>query len=200
MIVPLPLFLTLANACAPQVASETLQAVVRVESGFDALAIGVNGAPGLRARAKTAQEAGATARALIRQGRSVDLGLGQINSANLNRLGLSIEAAFDPCRNLTAAAQILSEGYAKARPRHADDQAALRAALSLYNTGHETRGLKNGYVAKVLAAAPSAPARPAAAAAALPVPPWDVFGHAHAAETFFITVSAPAASEAGDLP
>ena len=127
-----------------------------------------------------------------------DLGLGQINSANLSRLGLSIEAAFDPCRNLTAAAQILSEGYAKARPRHADDQAALRAALSLYNTGDETRGLRNGYVAKVLGPAPSVPVRPATEASA--VRPWDVFGHAQAADAFFITVSAPAASEVGELP
>lgn len=198
MILPLPLFLSLANACAPQVAPETLQAVVHVESAFDALALGVNGAPHLRVRANTVEEASAAARALIRQGRSIDLGLGQINSANLDRLGLSIEAAFDPCRNLAAAGRLLADGYAQARPHQADDQAGLRAALSIYNTGHETRGLRNGYVAKVLSAAPRAPAAPEAANPI--IPRWDVFGHAQAPADFFITVSAPKAPEAGDIP
>ncbi len=84
------------------------------------------------------------ARDLIAQGRSIDLGLGQINSANLQWLGLSIEAAFEPCANLKAAAQVLLSGY---RPQ--EGRRAFDAALSRYNTGHPRRGLANGYVARV---------------------------------------------------
>ena len=152
MILPLPLFLSLAATCAPHVAPDTLQAIVQVESGFDALALGINGKPRMQVRARSLKEATILARSLVKQGRSVDLGLGQINSTNLDRLGLSIEAAFDPCRNLAAAARVLAEGYAQARPHQTDDQAGLRAALSIYNTGHPTHGLRNGYVAKVLRA------------------------------------------------
>lgn len=198
MILPLPLFLSLAATCAPHVAPDTLQAIVQVESGFDALALGINGKPRMQVRARSLKEATILARSLVKQGRSVDLGLGQINSANLDRLGLSIEAAFDPCRNLAAAARVLAEGYAQARPHQTDDQAGLRAALSIYNTGHPTHGLRNGYVAKVLRAAPQAGATPLTGHA--PIPSWDVFGRAAAPNTFVITLPRPADSAAGERP
>jgi type IV secretion system protein VirB1 len=121
-------FLTLAAQCAPAVAPSTLLALARVESGLDPLAIGVNGVPALRIRARTAEEAAKEAHALIAAGRSVDLGLGQINARNLGRLRLSVREAFEPCRNLAAAAQVLGEGYRRAG---ADGQAGLRIALSL---------------------------------------------------------------------
>ena len=57
MFVPLPLFLSLAANCAPTVAPETLQAVVRIESGFESLAVGVNGEPDVQVRASTIAEA-----------------------------------------------------------------------------------------------------------------------------------------------
>src|SRR3990167_7991228 len=109
----LPLFeaLTVVAQCAPAVAPETLLSVVQVESRFDPLAIGVNGKPRVSVSAATPKEAAAKASALIAAGRSIDLGLAQINSKNLGWLGLSVEAAFDPCRNLAAAARVLQAGY-----------------------------------------------------------------------------------------
>ena len=198
MFVPLPLFLSLAANCAPTVAPETLQAVVRIESGFESLAVGVNGEPDVQVRASTIAEASAAVRALVKQGRSVDLGLGQINSRNLNRLGLTIEAAFDPCRNLAAAGAILAAAYAQARPHRTDDQAGLRAALSIYNTGDATRGLRNGYVARVLNAVPQVGATVETPTA--PSPSWDVFGHTQATDVFLITLAAPEASPSGEAP
>ena len=109
MVLTLPEVAALADRCAPLVAVETLVSIAAVESGLDPLAIGVNGTPVVRVRAADAGDAATKAQALIDQGRSVDLGLAQINSRNLARLGLSVEAAFDPCRNLTAAATILAE-------------------------------------------------------------------------------------------
>ena len=139
----------LATQCAPAVAAETIISIVDVESRFDPLAIGVNSGPRLPGRPTNADEAARVARRLIKAGGSVDLGIAQINSGNLGWLGLSIEDAFEPCANLKAAARILTENFRTAAKTEADPQEALRAALSLYNTGHPRRGVQNGYVARV---------------------------------------------------
>jgi len=177
-------FLAIAAACAPQVAPETLLAMARVESGLEPLAIGVNGPAPRGLRPARLEAAVANASALIAAGRSVDLGLAQINSRNLARLGLTPRTAFEPCRNLAAGARVLEAGYRRATPAPGQEQAALRTALSYYNTGHPSRGLRNGYVAKVAAAArggmsASTERRPEAAIAPEPpAPAWDVFARA----------------------
>lgn len=148
----LAMVLALAAQCAPTVSPPTLAAIAHAESRFDPLAIGVNNGPAVR-RARTPTEAAATARLLIAAGRNIDLGLAQINSANLDWLGLSIEAAFDPCRNLAAAATVLIAGYRPSSETPTARQLALRVALSRYNTGHPSRGFRNGYVSRVEASA-----------------------------------------------
>ena len=188
--------LALAAQCAPSVAPETLLSVVQVESRFNPLAIGVNGATRIVVSATSRADAAAKATALIAAGRSVDLGLAQINSKNLGWLGLTVEAAFDPCRNLAAAARVLQAGYDGGA---ADGQPALHRALSRYNTGDAERGFRNGYVAKVVRAAaeivPAIRVSPAAevTAALEPVaaapPSWDVFGQSASAGGFLIRVS-----------
>ena len=141
--------LALARTCAPEVAPATLAAIAHVESRFDPLAIGVNRG-GLRPpRARSAAAAARAARRLLARGANLDLGLGQINSDNLVWLGLSVEDAFDPCLNLRAAATVLRAGYRPVADTSAARQAALRVALSRYNTGHPRRGFRNGYVARV---------------------------------------------------
>jgi type IV secretion system protein VirB1 len=209
MLMPLPDALALAAECAPTVAPETLLSVVQVESGFDPLAIGVNGKPRITVRAATRRQAAEKVSALIAAGRSVDLGLAQINSRNLVWLGLTVEAAFDPCRNLAAAARVLREGYDATSAQTLGQQAALHVALSRYNTGDSSRGFRNGYVAKVTSAAtrlvpaiqlaPASSSRPAMAASeALPRPSWDVFGQA-TSDSFVMRISTPATSSGGDL-
>lgn len=187
--------LALATACAPQVAPQTLLAVAQVESRLDPLAIGVNGPGGHTPRPRTRTEAIARATNLIGAGRNIDLGLAQINSRNLGWLGLSVADAFDPCRSLAASAQVLAAGYRRAAPQAGREQASLRIALSYYNTGHPSRGLANGYVARVIAAASGAatPA-PRPTANANPPPGWDVFGRARtrAADDLVITASSGA--------
>ncbi|WP_176593044.1 lytic transglycosylase domain-containing protein [Sphingobium sp. EM0848] len=153
MILDVASLLALAGSCAPSVAPETLISIVHTESRFNTLAIGVN-SPGVRKPAPvTRAQAIAAARSLIRQGYNIDLGLGQINSANLGWLGLSVEDAFEPCRNLAAAARVLATNYqAVARFAPSPDH-AIATALSLYNTGDRRRGFRNGYVARVYASA-----------------------------------------------
>ncbi|MCF8504103.1 MAG: lytic transglycosylase domain-containing protein [Caulobacter sp.] len=199
MPLTLPEMLMFAAQCAPAVAPETLLSIVQVESGFNPLAIGVNGKPRITVTATTRAEAAAKASALIAAGRSVDLGLAQINSRNLGWLGLSVEAAFDPCQNLTAAARVLQGGYDVGDAAILGEQPALRTALSRYNTGDPVRGFNNGYVSKVTSAAtrlvpaiqlePPAPA--AVAAHQPPPPPWDVFGQTAGAPSFVVRVSTP---------
>ncbi|WP_233190328.1 MULTISPECIES: lytic transglycosylase domain-containing protein [unclassified Brevundimonas] len=189
--------LILAQTCSPQTAPHTLAAVAYAESRFDPLAIGVNRGPRPARRPQNAADAARITRDLLQRGANLDLGVAQINSDNLDWLGLSPEAAFDPCRNLAAAGQVLRTGF---RPK-ADEtpQQSLRVALSRYNTGHPSRGFRNGYVARVEAAAETlglgqaAPEIPHTAritpAAPPPVAAWDVFGRAQIAATlvFFST-------------
>lgn len=195
----------LAAQCAPTVAPETLLSIVSVESGFEPLAIGVNGTPRVVVTATSPAEATAKAAALIAQGRSVDLGLAQINSRNLVPLGLDVATAFDPCRNLAASARLLTRDYGRSAPHQVGAQAALRATLSYYNSGDARRGLVNGYVAKVTAAAGHVvPAIAVASAAESPPtlsqaprspPAWDVFGRARPA-SFVIRISSQPAGAA----
>jgi type IV secretion system protein VirB1 len=154
MLLELSAFLKIAAACAPQVAPETLRAVASVESGFDPLAINVNGSLG-ELHAVTRPQALRLARLLVdEQHRSVDLGLMQINAGNLQELGLTAEDALDPCQSLGAAGRLLAGGYLNAGGGSGEPpQQALRKALSIYNTGTMTRGFLNGYVRRVEAAA-----------------------------------------------
>jgi len=133
---------------APGVAPQTIVAIIQVESGGNQYGVGINGPVRIHIRPKSAKEAAAEARRWISKGYSVDLGLMQINSRNLQRLGITIERAFDPSINIQAGAQILIGNYRQAMKLYGPGQDALKAALSAYNTGNYIRGFKNGYVAK----------------------------------------------------
>jgi type IV secretion system protein VirB1 len=205
----LPAILSLSVACAPGVAPETLAAIAWTESRFDPLAIGVNRGPRPGRRARDAADAARIARALLARGANLDLGVAQINSANLLWLGLSVEDAFDPCRNLAAAGRVLRTGYRLAPGE--TPQAGLRRALSRYNTGHPRRGFANGYVGRVEAAAarlgltspvaalaedsPSAPT-PAPPVETVEPPAWDVFARAASSTVVTFRLSAPSWSSA----
>lgn len=157
-------FLALALACAPQVHTSTVQALVSVESAFNPWAIGVVDGALLR-QPRHRNEAIATAQALRAAGRNFSVGLAQINVGNFSRLGLSLATAFEPCTNLAAMQAVLTECFERALRRSARssaDQAALRAALSCYYSGNFTTGFRHGYVRKVVAAArnPSALVHP----------------------------------------
>ena len=130
-----------------------MMAIIKVESGGNPLAMNVNGKQRLARQPASAIEAVAWAWWLINKGYSVDMGLAQVNSRNLQRLGLPPEAMFDPCYNIAAGAQILTENYAAASKKFGSGQVALRAAISAYNTGNHSGGFSNGYVRKVSVAA-----------------------------------------------
>ena len=101
-------FLDLAQNCAPQIATETIAAVVSVESGFQPFAIRINTDRPLAEQPKTRAEAIETATTLIAEGHDIDLGLAGINSGNLGRLGLSVSDTFDFCSTSRPARRSLS--------------------------------------------------------------------------------------------
>ena len=136
--------------CAPHVAPGTMAAIVQVESGGDPLAIGDNTArrsyhPHDRAAAE------ALARRLITARHSVDLGIAQINHANLAHFALNAHTVFDACANLRAGSQILAQDYAIATLRFGGAQAALHHAIGMYNAGSLNAGAD--YVRRVMLAA-----------------------------------------------
>lgn len=141
----------LLHSCAANVAPATMVAIIQVESEGDPFRIGVNAGGALSRQPGNLADAVATARGLLRKGANFDAGLMQINSANFARLGLTPESVFDPCTNLRAGARVLGDNYGRARD--AGHTNPLQAALSEYNTGSRSRGLRNGYVGKVFAAA-----------------------------------------------
>jgi type IV secretion system protein VirB1 len=153
-------FVALALACAPQVHADTARALVSVESAFNPWAIGVVGGA-LARQPRHRAEALATAKALQVAGWNFSVGLGQINLGNFERLGLTLQSAFEPCVNLAAMQTVLAECFDRASgaASKAVDQVALRQALSCYYSGNFATGFRHGYVDKVVAAV-SATARP----------------------------------------
>lgn len=146
---PVAALLPLISVCAPVIHPDTILRVVRTESGYNALALGVNGVR-LERQPRNLAEAVVTARELRRQGYDFDAGVAQINVRNWQWLGLDEVSVFDPCKNLQAAQTVLLDCFKRAPA--ADPQRALRQALSCYNTGNHRNGFSNGYVVKVVRA------------------------------------------------
>jgi type IV secretion system protein VirB1 len=121
-------------ACASNIAPATLEAVIAVESRGNPLALHVDGVR-RQPRPADAAEAARIAVAYIRAGYTVDLGLMQVNSANLPALGITVGQALDPCANIRAGGTILTADYMAAARLWGEGQGALRHALVAYNSG-----------------------------------------------------------------
>lgn len=200
-------FGALAARCAPAVPSETLEAVASTESGLDPWALHDN-TTGVSVTAGSLEGAFADARRWIGRGDSLDLGLMQINSANLGALGMTIRAALDPCASLAGGAAVFQAAYAGGKTS-AEQQAALLMALSRYNTGSPFKGIMDGYARRVIAAADAGAsprtsrAAPGATTALVGKPPsWNVwamaaYARAHGAP-WLVTLSPARAPLPGD--
>ena len=145
-------FENLAEKCAPSVSVDTLSAIVRTESGFNPLAIGVVG--GKIEQPETLQEAVFYASKLAAKNKSFSVGLAQINSGNFAALGVSAEELFDPCTNLSAAARILESCYLRMSSDDKSEAKILSDAISCYYSGNAKTGYEHGYDDRVIANAP----------------------------------------------
>ncbi|WP_407977264.1 lytic transglycosylase domain-containing protein [Brucella pseudogrignonensis] len=146
------IFVDLAQQCAPQIVTETLAAVVSVESGFKPFAIRINSNYPPTNQPRTEAEAIETASILIADGIDIDLGLAGINAGDLGKLGLSVSDAFDFCLNLKASASLLESYYRVAVEAGATDaQAEVVMLRSYYGHGDPSLGEMVGYDTRVLA-------------------------------------------------
>lgn len=140
-------FDALADKCAPDVSKDTLQALIKTESSMNPLAIAVVG--GKVKQPSTLSDALALVKELEKNGSNYSLGLGQINKKNFDRLGVTAEDMFEPCKNLQAAQLILKECFLKAQKEDKTEGKQLGDALSCYYSGNEQTGYK-GYVQQVV--------------------------------------------------
>lgn len=136
-------FQSLAERCAPDVAFDTLQAIVQTESGFNEYAIGVVG--GAVRQPASRDEAVTAIGALDAAGVNYSVGLGQINRSNFASLGLTAADALEPCRNLRAAQTVLKICHRKYKN--------LASTISCYFSGNDIIGFREGYVESVLRSA-----------------------------------------------
>ncbi|MBN3815178.1 lytic transglycosylase domain-containing protein [Paraburkholderia sp. Se-20369] len=151
---------SMMQRCAPNVHPTTLSAIVKTESSGRMYTLLDNGPANLPYSVRktmlrsiypeSATEAASVARDLIARGHIVDIGLTQLNNRNLARLGLTVDQAVDPCTNLWAGGTVLSNFYVNASKQYRDQQGALLAAISAYNTGDFEKGFSNGYVNTVI--------------------------------------------------
>jgi type IV secretion system protein VirB1 len=176
-------FAALAARCAPSGPEATLQAVAQTESGLDPRALHDNTTNASEAPASL-QVALTDVEQWIGRGHSVDLGLMQINSANLAALGMTTRSALDPCASLAGGAAVLQAAYGDSHTS-AGQQAALLVALSRYNTGSPFKGILNGYARRVIANAHAATAAPSSSPVQTTTladpkapPSWDVWATA----------------------
>jgi type IV secretion system protein VirB1 len=153
----------LAAACAPNIPLVTLRAIARTESAFHPYALSLNyplrtarehglsaGGIALARQPRTLREARAWTQYLLKRGRSVSVGLMQVNTEHLADLNLTADQLFDPCTNIRTAAHLLAAKYQQAAAISGEGEAALQQALSEYNSGSAFVGVSNGYVTSVI--------------------------------------------------
>jgi type IV secretion system protein VirB1 len=168
-----PALALLLERCAPSVSTDTMAAVVGVESAGDELAIGDN----TTRRAYHLRDRGAAARlaqALIARGDSVDVGLAQVNSGNFGTYGVTAADVLEPCANVRVGSAILADDYRWASTHFPSPRLALWHALAAYNAGPRGNGTR--YVGLVVSEASMGPLVPSIALlteaqAALPTTP-----------------------------
>lgn len=126
-----------------------ISAVITVESQWDHAAINVNKWSGNSYRTKSVNKNAAAARVFVQNGYTVDVGLMQINSNNLKKYEVDILDGFDICTNVQLGERILLDAIDFAKTKGMEGDQAVKAGLSIYNTGSIQNGFSNGYVNKV---------------------------------------------------
>lgn len=147
----------LLEQCAPRVSPVLMQALVRTESAWQPLAIGMDKAQGTVKQPTTLAEAIATARELAASGRKFSVGLAQIHVSNVALYGMTWEQAFDACQNLAVGQTILWNFYHRASASGYSGVAAIWASLRGYNSGGLDRPISDEYANRIFAYMSSAP-------------------------------------------
>lgn len=151
-------FTKLARTCVPKADLRSIAAIVKTESSFRPFALSLNyptattkhglppGRMWLASQPQNEQEAAAWSHTLLRAGFTLSIGLMQVSLEE----GYPIETLLNPCSNLQIGWSIFEKKYQQTVRQFGPGDRAVRAALSLYNSGSTTAGFRNGYVGKVL--------------------------------------------------
>lgn len=145
--IDLPLYI---KHCAPNVAVNTMVAIVKTESNGNTLALGLNNGKKLKFQPRNYEQAVAWIIYLDKHGYNFDVGLGQINIRNIKKYGYKAIDMLEPCKNLNLASLILKKNFTGALLTSTTSKEALHKAISAYNTGNYHSGFSNGYVQRVL--------------------------------------------------
>src|ERR1700733_2130072 len=161
----------LQSTCLPAAPLSTLRGVIEAESGGNPNAMQIDFPKALLKRWKLPEGTLRLKRQPTDQREAldwlayfqsydifVDLGLMQVSTAEAKRRGISPASLLEPCANLRVGWQILEEDYRIEKKTYGPGQEALKHAISRYNTGDTLRGMTNGYLGRVLAAARKSPA------------------------------------------
>lgn len=133
--------ISLFSQCAPNVAPETMAALMATESSGSPYVV-ANVSDDTSHRFDTESEAIEFTNKLKDQGKKYSAGLMQIYVDNFNGYNVSNETIFDSCKNIEVGADILRGCYVRASKKEKDPQIALRKAFSCYYSGNFTRGFK----------------------------------------------------------
>ncbi|WP_052761387.1 transglycosylase SLT domain-containing protein [Sedimenticola thiotaurini] len=150
----IPALIDQCNLGAPPT---VVEAIIRAESQEIPLALNVNPPEGVPTppvpEFTSATDAAVYAVSMVSQGYTVDVGLMQVNSANLARFNVPIMEAFDPCKNIELGTRVYLEAaelVSKYPDHFTSPYARLQATLSVYNTGSPWAGIANGYARRVI--------------------------------------------------
>lgn len=127
--------------CAPDVAPQTLNAIVSVESSRNPYVV-ANVTDGTSHYFNEKEKAVTFLNKLEHDKKNYSAGIMQVNSANFKLLNLNNNTVFDPCTNIRAGAVVLKGCWERAVSANTDEQKALRDAMSCYYSGNFTRGYK----------------------------------------------------------
>lgn len=135
-------FIDLAHQCAPNIVIEDIAAITEVQSRFNPLIIRVNSVAALKQQPDNIEDAINIATQLIASGEDIEMGLTGVDIQALNKTGLGIKDAFDPCTNLKITAKLLEE-YA-ATSSHEGNQRTVMLS-KFYGRGNYDLGFLAGY-------------------------------------------------------
>jgi type IV secretion system protein VirB1 len=175
-------FMTFAERCAPSVDAQPLIEIARTASDFEPLSLTIDGRKPIKILATSKDEAIALAMQTKVGKEEARLGLFGLTFADLDKAGIDVAEAFEPCSALRAAVQILNEDPKHfTRARIAGVQGAARAKLAANNPSDRREERPIHQEDRAL----PEPAPP-------PKKPWDVFGSASGKS--LLVYEAPASS------
>lgn len=116
-----------------------MSAIKQVESGGRPFAI-LDNATGKSYFLPDEAAAVAKAKSLLEQGHNIDMGLMQINSIHLKRLGVTVDNVFNLAMQDTLSRTIFNEFYTLSKIQNGDTDLAVWRAVGAYNMG--TRGIR----------------------------------------------------------